>query len=246
MMNKKGLNYIDWVISMGTFIVVVIAIFVFLKPGAQQEHTPDTLMDALTTRFFDNVTWEIKKIPLYIHDMDALYNLGSGTHDVTIEVVHDPFWDALHYEKSSPALSVTRLPQLYNIKCLTPPTCINEKITMYFTIHDYHTPLAYPKLYTSCDPDLSYCDMNLASSESLIGINPFKLQESRTIDYHTLKEQWNFPPTRDFAIYIDTIPLLSDFPIPGEQQSVHVTSRTSWMLSDIGNRTTTEVNFRVW
>ena len=50
--NKKGLAYIDWIISMGLFIVVVIAIFAFLKPGAKPIHESKGLINILETNFF--------------------------------------------------------------------------------------------------------------------------------------------------------------------------------------------------
>ena len=53
MLNKKGLHYVDWVISMGTFIIAIIAILIYLKPGVKPEYNRESLLSIIETNFFN-------------------------------------------------------------------------------------------------------------------------------------------------------------------------------------------------
>ena len=46
---KKGINYIDWVIAIGIFIVYIIFIFVVFKPGIRDPSSPSYMIDIVKT-----------------------------------------------------------------------------------------------------------------------------------------------------------------------------------------------------
>ena len=62
-MNKKG-THVDWVISMGIFIVYVFALFILLRPGIKPVHRPVTLLNVLEEGFREEVMWTVKVVPL--------------------------------------------------------------------------------------------------------------------------------------------------------------------------------------
>jgi len=65
-MDKKGSEHIDWMISMGLFLLGVITIFLLLKPGIQKEHNEDFLLELLEEKFKEDFFWTVKNVPLSI------------------------------------------------------------------------------------------------------------------------------------------------------------------------------------
>lgn len=65
-MDKKGSEHVDWMVSMGIFLVALITIFLLLKPGLQKERNEDFLLNILEEKFTNDFFWNIKKVPLNI------------------------------------------------------------------------------------------------------------------------------------------------------------------------------------
>ena len=64
-MNKKG-GHVDWVISMGIFIVYIFALFILIRPGVRPIYRPVTLLNNLQENF------EILDL-----DLDILRRIGD-------------------------------------------------------------------------------------------------------------------------------------------------------------------------
>ena len=77
MFNKKGIHYVDWVISMGTFIIAVIAILIYIKPGVKPEYNKESLLNMVETNFLNETNWVIRKIPLFIRNLDQQYSINQ-------------------------------------------------------------------------------------------------------------------------------------------------------------------------
>ncbi|MDO8556074.1 MAG: hypothetical protein Q7R96_02780, partial [Nanoarchaeota archaeon] len=67
--------------------------------------------------------------------------------------------------------------------------------------------------------------------------------------YEQLKEDWNYPAEKNFAIYEvdnqgnENLIIGGD---PFDQKNVFVRELTYWKISDIGDRTPITISFRVW
>lgn len=65
MMNKKG-GHVDWAISIGIFLVYLIGMFILLRPGITPVYKPDSLLKIIEDQFMNNITWEVKEIPIIL------------------------------------------------------------------------------------------------------------------------------------------------------------------------------------
>ena len=57
MLRKKGVTYIDWIISMGLFIIVVVAVFAFFKPGTTPAFKSESLIASVENNFIEEASW---------------------------------------------------------------------------------------------------------------------------------------------------------------------------------------------
>ncbi|MEK6952871.1 MAG: hypothetical protein AABX29_07700 [Nanoarchaeota archaeon] len=63
---EKGSEHVDWIVSMGIFLVALITIFLLLKPGIQKEGSENFLLDLLEEKFTNDFFLNVKKVPLNI------------------------------------------------------------------------------------------------------------------------------------------------------------------------------------
>ena len=235
MLNKKGLHYVDWVISMGTFVIAIIAILVYLKPGVKPEYNRESLLSIVETNFFNETGWMVRKVPLFIHE------LQNPTY------VEDRYVDIDYSTGFSFNVNVPSIIDQNNDKfrCMSPPC---NDITLNFVFYP-NQPLNknLPMIKAKCVPpnNLAVCDAEFGSSETLEGLNNGLLTLLSGKDYNSLKISWNYPLSRDFAIYVDDTRITSG-PEPPQQANVFVKDIKYWKLSNQGVRTQSVVNIRAW
>jgi len=73
-MNKKGLSHVDWVISMGMFILYVMFMLLFIKPGVTSMFKDENLVGIVENNLFEEGYVSIEKIPVYV----VLKDLSDG------------------------------------------------------------------------------------------------------------------------------------------------------------------------
>ena len=84
-MDKKGGGHVDWIISIGIFLIYLLSMFVLIKPGIIPTHDSDTLLDIIEENVredffvalsFDNdptnddvggFYWTLNKLPLFVN-----------------------------------------------------------------------------------------------------------------------------------------------------------------------------------
>ena len=65
-MNKKGLSYIDWSISIGIFVIFILALFILVIPALDRRLDETYLISIVETGFKENTYYLIYSIPLFI------------------------------------------------------------------------------------------------------------------------------------------------------------------------------------
>jgi len=65
-LDKRGGVHVDWILSMGLFLVSTILLFAFLKPGVVPLTEEKILLDVLVHNFNNNFLWNIKTTPYFI------------------------------------------------------------------------------------------------------------------------------------------------------------------------------------
>lgn len=83
-MNKKGLSYIDWSISLGIFVIFILLLFIMVVPSLDRGLDEDYLISLAETGFREFAYHEIIKMPLFV---DAT---GSGVVEVTLPSYPNP------------------------------------------------------------------------------------------------------------------------------------------------------------
>lgn len=76
---KRGSTDIDWVIAIVLFIIFLLSIFVFLKPGIVQPHKPESLLDIVENKLRNDTSpdgtgiyYTLYETPLYLENKDGI------------------------------------------------------------------------------------------------------------------------------------------------------------------------------
>ena len=239
MRGKKGLDYIDWSISMGIFIVAITALFVFLKPGARPEHNQDTLINLVERQFTKETQWFVHETPLFIEHFQALYGTGSPV-EIKVEA------DDIHFT------TVLQLPNLITVSGLSTSTlrfncqridCINT----FKLLGTTNNPLDTTQMELTCTPDNNpaACTAVLGATITYQGLNQNEISNLQTQQYAIIKNRWTYPLQKEFAIYKDDIKIIGGQE-PAQQADVFVKELKTNVIDDQGIQTTATINIRVW
>ena len=63
---KRGSTHVDWVMSIGIFLIYLLALFIIIKPGVREIYSEDTLLSIVENNVKGNIVWTIKETPLFI------------------------------------------------------------------------------------------------------------------------------------------------------------------------------------
>ncbi len=64
MASKKAVAHLDWMISMAIFLMFLLSIFVFFKPGAEPAYHKDYLISILEDKLRDETYYSIERMPI--------------------------------------------------------------------------------------------------------------------------------------------------------------------------------------
>ncbi len=73
-MNKKGLSYVDWAISLGIFLVFTLTIFVVFKPHVIEYQSVDYLVSIAEQGIKEYSYYEIERYPLFVKPSESVDN----------------------------------------------------------------------------------------------------------------------------------------------------------------------------
>ena len=71
-MNKRGDSQIDWVISLGIFILYLAWFFLLIRPYMVQEETPN-MVSLVKENFEKDAFWTVEKVPIIATSQRYLY-----------------------------------------------------------------------------------------------------------------------------------------------------------------------------
>ncbi len=246
--NKKGLHVIDWTISMGIFLVAIVSIFIFLKPGSQPKYEGSTLISIVENNFLKETSWQIKKTPIFIKRLENDPSSGiSGIAIVEINPNHDPNtnWKIQTITPQPPNFRFNILSTKIEIEC-NPGVCQafpNPLVLIYKP--DSNNRNKYPEISLDCSPtNQQYCNAFLGSTETLNGISQIKLNDLIAKDYSQVKTQWSFPSEREFRIFINNIELFNN--TSQSLGNVFAKEIKIYTLDSLGNLMPITINIQVW
>ncbi|MDO8628576.1 MAG: hypothetical protein Q7R56_02380 [Nanoarchaeota archaeon] len=254
-LRKKGDTHIDWAISMGLFIVAIMMIVIFIKPGIQPLHQEENLLNILEKQFLQTSTWTIHQLPLYIEQQEK--RNGNQQPIITLTI---PEWAFSNCEQKTTSTQQgtisTTCGTTATIQCTsdTPSTCKNHiiHVTYYPTQPEpaepeFQTPLCTNTNNDNLDEDIN-CQYTLGATEELKGISNDKLTNLSQANYATIKQQWHYPEEKHFAIY--KITPSGEEKINGGDpfgaKNTYVREIKYWTINKEGERTPLTISIRSW
>ena len=85
MQDKKGFSYVDWVISLGTFLIAVVFIFILIRPKLEPMAEKESLMRVVEQGFLKDTEWSIREVPIFVKRLQKEYAYpGGGTQPARI------------------------------------------------------------------------------------------------------------------------------------------------------------------
>ena len=216
---KKGASHVDWAISMGIFLVYLIGLIIFLRPGVQPLINEDVLINLVQNNLNNETYLRVGKAPLLIN----LTNAGAGKYQININ-------KGFPYDWAKENVSVINIYGEHLPTYIRSSTCdingcdlIFESDVERYTINQFtilHSLAFYPNssasglngTYTvveNYDPILNKGNFtySIGVNEDVKGIylpnlDNFLNSYNNVSLYSNLKKKWKFPDTKEFTIYL--------------------------------------------
>lgn len=214
---KKGVSHIDWVISMGIFLIAVISIFVYLKPFSRELYVGEDLTDIVKDKFNEEVNWVIKELPLFVESC----TLEQG-ESFSVVLTFENGWKNLDGQSSF-------------------TTTVSGRHILY--LHNLDSSKEF-KVSLGITPLHCQDEVTLGVVENTVGISGELIDTLKNRGYKTLRESWNFPPGRDFAIFMDGERIIGIEPY--QRANIYAEETKEFIVNKDGSLEEVLINFRVW
>lgn len=170
---KRGFSHLDWVLSMGIFLVAILSIFIYIKPFSTNLYGDRDLVDIVKEKFNEEAYWTIKKLPLFVE------SCSLGVFNVALAFENG--WKTLDERTSF----------------------TTDKVGKYIIyLHNLNRNKEFA-VNLGVNPSYCGDKVSLGIVENTIGISDELVSILSGADYNSLRELWRFPPGKDFAIFID-------------------------------------------
>lgn len=228
---KRGVsNHLDWVIAFGIFFVAITLIIIGLKPGVTPTHEPDVLVKIIEDNFHDDFNWNLYELPIKI-----------TSHGSTVRCQDFPFTDwktSELYKRVGDELVSVDFSVGSDLIVATPNSLeTNDYVMLFGEGLSGGSGLSCP-----CDS----CEAIYGVPYELEGISCDKLNSLP--DYETIKNNWNYPNTREFSLYMDggcgNI-VINDIE-PPLNTPVYVRTINDYILYSNGERQIVDITIKVW
>lgn len=272
MFRKAASTHVDWAIATSLFVVYVLLIFIFLRPGAQQIYSQTSLLKIVESNFNEDSKYSINRTPLFIRPVSGKFPTDEGNYQLLMENIDTPFGGNEEHPDHF-ALALTNysvLPFSMRLKEQDEMDTLRFNATFYGTdknyiffllesdevtyensIIDYNDPLMYkPCGPPNCNvkPAVINFTYEFGVNEIFTGFSADKL--GSLPDYPDLKEGWGFPSDRSFSIVVakatngEMIKVIND-EVP-KDVNVFVNTYLDWLLQPNMATTPINVSIMVW
>ncbi len=217
-MKKGAASHVDWAISIGLFVVYILLMIIFLRPGIQPVYSQSSLLSIVDKNLERDVSYNIERTALFIRPNKEYFPTSfPNTYQISIEGTNLPSHGG--QKKNFLLVSNDSTPLPFEIKLtgndyLRFNYLFNSMSAIYVYLLNC-SEIDYSKNYEislSEDPNKLFYDPTIEPhnftyefgvTEMLTGFSRDKL--SRIKDYSSLKKGWDFPVDRDFSVVITEI-----------------------------------------
>ncbi len=256
MRNKRGLSYADWLVSISTFLIAIVFIFVLIKPKLEPVVERENVMVILENGFFGKANWEVKEFPVFIKQLDDVFvnNVGSvvaARVSVVLSSVYNYQWGYAGFEYAGGS-GLTTLPGMvafldgssFWVEC-TAGIC-TDKVFRVKAFPLTNTTGEQTEVALTCFPsNSSICDATLGATLTKEGMNEANVQSIKATDYYLLKQDLHFPQGKDFAIVVNDEKITNN-PEPPQRANIVVKEVKTWFVNAQGVLTPATVRFSIW
>jgi len=251
---KKGVSHIDWVVSMGLFIVYVLILFIFIKPGYRPIDEGTILLKIVEDDFREDSYWNIDKVPLFITVSEEQYDSPGckedGVYKNKLEIKDFPFeWNNNFFIKKDSSYIESYLKSEAITKYLDiVADDIGQGTNTYFLLHSQDPSVVYDSSFgkTIIQPPFTNPDC----FDYIFGVSE-KLSGLKSTGRLSISKYPDYPNTREFAITIynkdgTTAYSYSTAGEPPVNINVYVKQWGDWILNNDGTTIPVTVNIRAW
>ncbi|GEM_PF-2621498 len=244
MKGKKGLDYIDWSMSMGIFIIAVIALFIFLKPGARLEYDQETLTTMVEHNFMNRAQWFVHETPLFVRNFQDV--AGGAQAFIRVYADGDMRFSAVKPATHARYDPITGVPgSRIEFNCNS--SCDGTNFTLIGITRNQNETI---DMHMECIPsnNAAACTAVVGATVTRRGLQQDKIDElaNPTItNYDTVKRAWTYPLQREFAMYQDGTKIIGGKE-QAQQADIFVKEIKTEVISPSGTTRPTVISIRVW
>jgi len=180
-MRKKGALHVDWVISMGIFLIYIFALFIFLRPTLTPITPQETISDTIIKELNQEATFTIKRIPLF------LKTTTQGTN-VTFPFNYPGGYNLIDENNSPIGFTIVDSKIVFDA----------QSKNKFWILNSAETISSESSTCTDC-PGLDESQYSYGATEKITGLSKQKLT---ALQEENLKEVWNIPEQNEFSILI--------------------------------------------
>ena len=258
---KKASTNVDWVISLGIFLTYILFLFIFLKPGIQQEYNEESLFDVLEQNIYSEANYTVKKIPLYINSDSGGYYKIKCQNDFEDEWDEDNIAiidnNGGEYQGQSLIFSTTNKKIRMNVYL---KNGLNNFFILNSNKETYEGGIdeckedctGEPVSCNECNPSIEQVDCIFGTKETFEGLHNESLDtiyDNCNADYENFKKSWNFPMSKEFSLHTKKdlgYENLCNGGSESNQSNIFVKEFKDILLDKYGNKEDVLVNMRIW
>jgi hypothetical protein len=270
-MDKKGLQFVDWAISAGLFIIYLVILFILIGPAFEEDYSPEYLGSIIQSGIDENLSIELIRFPAFLKLEDNpwlsggmvtrpykfyLHNLPREFDTLISEEQFVVYNNESSQVKKKDIDLVNRRIEIaawpIELGILSPPPAgkITVRLDIYFSDYEIFN-----------DSNIGSTSVWGGEQNSTIGLGESisGIFEEKFItffdgkDYTKVKEDFHFPFERDFTIEVFNGTNLSASPrlvynitMPDEKDTVSTLVWADWLIHNTTNRTGVTVLVKVW
>ncbi|MBI2667448.1 hypothetical protein HYX17_01615 [Candidatus Woesearchaeota archaeon] len=253
----KGTSQVDWAISIGIFLIYTIGLIIFLRPGLQPVMENNILISIIQDNLKDDVYATIEKTALFINTSDYTKESPPQSGLYKIEINDQlPFegnkneFAILDKDKNILNFDITQDKKL-KFDGFVEQGKLNLFWILYFKGNNYKNKNPVELIDIDNQFNFSY---SLGVKEDIQGIDFNKLKNLNP-DVKFLKDDWNFPESKDFSIILanttkkqyaqNDIIFSYNMKESLDQTDVFVKEWKDWIIGDKGELYGITLNVRV-
>lgn len=249
---KKGLLQLDWVISFGIFVILLLTIFIIFGPALTQEYSDDYLKSIAQKGFKESSFHDVLKYPIFLEVSNGFpYASTAVGFEVALpsDLAGKPVGE--FSVVGSTGEIVDRREINGDLLYFRPESLNLGDLNVFYLF--YSPSFSYPWNNVASPP--GHHDEYNATIGAPIKLNGFSqnlFNQLSVLDYDDFKLNLNYPIERDLSIYVydgmDSSALIYNYSMigPMENDDVYVLSWSDNIINESGVMYPILIQVRTW